>query len=909
MDLLTLQGQIKRDPDGYADEFRQQYRHYKASLEIFKLKPTGDSREFGDLVGFISQVAACYPRWVLGFAAEVSSLLEEQAAVLDSQLRLALVRALILMRNKGALSALDILPTLFRLFRCHDKVLKQLLFRHIIADIKAANRKHKDNKLNRGVQTFLYGLLQGDDEAAALRALAVLTELHRRNVWQDARTINVIASATQHPSSRVMLASLKFFLGQDEMADVDSDDEDGGPSTRRVEAETPGGPAPATPTSKDVYSAKSKGTNSSKRKKAAKLKRVMQAVKKHERRAAGTVSEAFAAMQLLHDPQEFAERLFRRLQKGNERLETRLCMMSVISRAIGVHHLSLLNFYPFLQKYIQPHQRDVTQILAILVQAVHDQVPPQTLEPVLKQLADQFINDRSRPEAMAVGLKAIREMVARSPHIMTADLLQDLVLYRKFKNKEVSSAARALLALFRQLNPSMLAKKDRGKGADLDAKPLAFGEAEVADRIEGADLLQAAELAGSDDEDEDGNQDAESEDSEGEVSGGDALSDEASCLSGDCSDRGSGSDDEEYQQQEEEDVDGDRLHNSAGLETSHAVDTADAEMADSLTVPLLAAATADAGSAPTTAGASSEVAVPSGGYNPPSSAAAAQEDNSTPAGEPREPSGTMAPAGTNEATLEGSVQPGEGRQHKVGSGHTEDEKDGKGGESDGEGERDSGEEEELPPPPLKKQHSKKRPASSQPGSMRALKAQLMDARASKAATAEPLEWGRIMTEADFDRIKELRHKKLTDDLMARHGMRSNKALGPERLEKLREAIQGEAEEALQVQDAVKTAGDQRVRANDLASTHKGRRTKEERMASVLEGREGRMFGAAAGRKKNKTGGLSNRQQQKNKNMPAPARTQQLKRRASGKPRGAALKKAQRGHTGAAAYGRSGAGRK
>lgn len=33
-----------------------QYRHYKASLEIFKLKPTGDSHEFGNLVGFVSQV-------------------------------------------------------------------------------------------------------------------------------------------------------------------------------------------------------------------------------------------------------------------------------------------------------------------------------------------------------------------------------------------------------------------------------------------------------------------------------------------------------------------------------------------------------------------------------------------------------------------------------------------------------------------------------------------------------------------------------------------------------------------------------------------------------------------------------------------------------------------------------------
>lgn len=66
--------------------------------------------------------------------------------------------------------------------------------------------------------------------------------------------------------------------------------------------------------------------------------------------------------------QTFAERLFSRLQEANERLETRVAMMAVISRAVGVHQLLLLNFYPFLQKYIQPHQRDVTRILAILIQ-------------------------------------------------------------------------------------------------------------------------------------------------------------------------------------------------------------------------------------------------------------------------------------------------------------------------------------------------------------------------------------------------------------------------------------------------------------------------------------------------------------------------------------------------------------
>jgi protein SDA1 len=63
-------------------------------------------------------------------------------------------------------------------------------------------------------------------------------------------------------------------------------------------------------------------------------------------------------------------------------------------RVVGVHKLLLLNFYPFLQKYIAPHQRDVTAVLATLAQAVHELVPPESLAPVLKQLVDQFVHDR-----------------------------------------------------------------------------------------------------------------------------------------------------------------------------------------------------------------------------------------------------------------------------------------------------------------------------------------------------------------------------------------------------------------------------------------------------------------------------------------------------------------------------------
>ena len=52
-----------------------------------------------------------------------------------------------------------------------------------------------------------------------------------------------------------------------------------------------------------------------------------------------------------------------------------------------------------------PHQREATQVLAALVQAVHSLVPPDILAPVLLQLVDNFVHDKARPEVMTVGLK------------------------------------------------------------------------------------------------------------------------------------------------------------------------------------------------------------------------------------------------------------------------------------------------------------------------------------------------------------------------------------------------------------------------------------------------------------------------------------------------------------------------
>ncbi|KAG2445219.1 hypothetical protein HYH02_008687 [Chlamydomonas schloesseri] len=157
-ELLSLQSNIKKDPDGYKDEFLLQYRHYQALLEIFKLKPSKDSREFGEVVMFMAQVSRAYPKTMAGFAGEVASLLDAHHQELDSTLRRTLVGALILMRNRAQVDAMTVLPLFFRLFRCQDKALRQQLFRHIVSDLKAANKKSRNERLNRAVQPEEHGV-------------------------------------------------------------------------------------------------------------------------------------------------------------------------------------------------------------------------------------------------------------------------------------------------------------------------------------------------------------------------------------------------------------------------------------------------------------------------------------------------------------------------------------------------------------------------------------------------------------------------------------------------------------------------------------------------------------------------------------------------------------------------------
>ncbi|KAK1415748.1 hypothetical protein QVD17_31534 [Tagetes erecta] len=499
MSLPTLQSKMKCDPEGYETELNLVYNQFKSSVQLFQQQAalnftsavTGGvgsdptvAKDLGDRAMFLAHVTPFYPAQLLEYPKELVEFLKTSARVLPSSLRVTVTQALILLLNRKIIAIKETLSLFMELQVLSDKHLKILAFSHVIHSIRRMNQKHKNETENRALQSILFSMLEDEDEKKAMRSLVTICDLHRRKVWFDDRTANAICRACFHKSSRVMIAALSFLLDYEKIEQENDSDESS-------DEEEPTHQPHVVVSKEAIYKANNTGTTSSKKKKKAKLQRAIRSMKKQQRMSSERDNNTnyYSPLTSLQDPQGFAEKLFSKLQTCKERFEIKMMIVKVVARTVGLHRLILLNFYPFLQKYVQPHQRDVTNLLAAAVQACHDMVPPDAVEPLFKQIVNQFVHDRSRTESIAVGLNVVREICLRIPLLMTEDLLQDLVLYKKSHEKAVSSAARSLISLFREVCPSLLIKKDRGRPTDPKAKPKAFGEVIIPSDVPGADLL------------------------------------------------------------------------------------------------------------------------------------------------------------------------------------------------------------------------------------------------------------------------------------------------------------------------------------------------------------------------------------------------------------------------------------
>lgn len=234
----------------------------------------------------------------------------------------------------------------FKLFRIPDKKLRDLLYKHIVNDIKRINKRKRDERVNRTLQNFMYTMLQDANPIAVRMSLQVMIDLFRKGVWNDTKTVNAISSAVFAKDTKVVQTMLQFFLSPPSGEEQDFQDDDN--EYRRDRRE--------------VLKKYGHGAVRKTNKRKKKLRRALAELSKTrkgqlDQRVDDRKSYNHGALVLIHDPQGYAEKVYGVLARSTEKFEVRIMLMNFLSRLINCHQLILLDFYSLLLKYIQPHQQ------------------------------------------------------------------------------------------------------------------------------------------------------------------------------------------------------------------------------------------------------------------------------------------------------------------------------------------------------------------------------------------------------------------------------------------------------------------------------------------------------------------------------------------------------------------------
>ncbi|KAH6976967.1 SDA1-domain-containing protein [Ilyonectria sp. MPI-CAGE-AT-0026] len=512
-DFASLQQKIRRDPRSYKEEFLKQWEQYESQREIFLVSPstaTADSIEsFHNIIDLIAHVAECYKQETQSFANDLSTILTQHHASLNPDLREKIAASIMLLRRKDIIDSTTALTTLFPiLVSSPSKSLRATLFQKILSDMRNSNTKTINHPLNRTIQTVLFNLVTADRTSPrAIWAIKLTREMWKRQLWTDSKPVDVMKEACLSENEKVVIGAVRFFLGGDqEREDLEDESSDEEVDLSKIKHQI--------------------GINKKTNKQKKAYEKAVEKVKRMERKKTKPHPLNFSALHLLHDPQDFAEQLFsKHLQntKAKLSLDSKLLVLQLVTRLVGLHKLIIVSLYSWFIKFLTPRQQNVTSFLASLAQAVHNLVPPDVLEPLVQKIANEFVSEGSASEVASAGLNSIREICARQPLTMTETLLQDLVQYRKSKDKGVMMAAKGLLSLYREVGAELLKKRDRGKNATINLKSglqhqRKFGE-EDEGGIEGLELLARwkederkkkrlaqglPENAGSDEEEDDG---------------------------------------------------------------------------------------------------------------------------------------------------------------------------------------------------------------------------------------------------------------------------------------------------------------------------------------------------------------------------------------------------------------------
>jgi protein SDA1 len=495
MDLLRLSSAIKTDSEAHRDDAQQEIARLRSLTASFAADPFQSGTDFNALLKFVSLASAHYKDIFDGLPVALIELLDAHAENLNADSRREVLRTLIVLSNQKVLPPGALLDLCFRLLRTNDRALRPVIRSQILADLARGRKRKQGRDIGTKVHRLLLQALKEGSESEGGEALHLIEIIFRRKIWDENKSVVALEEACFSRYRRVAVRALHVFLSRKlpRSPDVASHANGANKTTGEEAHWRQTRVHELTSLRRTLTSTFTKHTRG-KMKRASRIQtRIQKLMNEEEEEDPDTMESGvgWPVVRALQNPDGFARRLLRAATVGSLGYDVRILHILLCCRVTGLHKLMRYELYSFVTKYIRPHQDRVTEILAAVAVSCHSLTDPDELKPLLRVIVDQFVNDRSRPEIIAVGLNAVREICVRSPLAMEEDMLGDLTLYSRSKQKAVAQAARSIIVLYRQVNPSLLRRKERGHMSREDAKrETKYGEEQILSRIPGARELE-----------------------------------------------------------------------------------------------------------------------------------------------------------------------------------------------------------------------------------------------------------------------------------------------------------------------------------------------------------------------------------------------------------------------------------
>jgi len=180
-----------------------------------------ETEEMAKFVRFIARAKEHYLDLTEHFHESIYDLLLRYSNKLVHELRHAIITSLIFLVNKKLIPIIWYVTKVFFLFEQNDKVIRSLIFRHIV---NLCKKEFKLNSENKGkLKTLLIYLSKSTNVNIAKRVYDILTELYKKKVWRDKQIVFILADGLSHIDNKISIRCCCFFLNETLLNDGEDD--------------------------------------------------------------------------------------------------------------------------------------------------------------------------------------------------------------------------------------------------------------------------------------------------------------------------------------------------------------------------------------------------------------------------------------------------------------------------------------------------------------------------------------------------------------------------------------------------------------------------------------------------------------------------------------------------------------